>query len=141
VTDISSKGSLPQLTDVLYLLTDSQELVLLKVQSMRTEFARSIRTAAERTPFAVNASPSSDAASRVPVVAVLPPDNLTLSETATSGSATATTTATLINACAEGSELVDSSPSITESSSNRSYNFFDELDQLLADLEGPDTAP
>ena len=37
MTDISSKGLLPQLTDVLHALTDSHELLLLKLQSVRLE--------------------------------------------------------------------------------------------------------
>jgi hypothetical protein len=37
VTDTSSKGLLPQLTDVLYALTDSHELLLRKLQTVRLE--------------------------------------------------------------------------------------------------------
>lgn len=160
MTDISSKESLPQLTDVLYLLTDSQELLLLKIQGMRMEYARSTRSAAERTPSTVNAtpstklelistddnaahavrekpgpaSPSSNVTGPVPVMTVLPLDDLTLSETTTAE------TATQITAHAAVSDLVDSAPSIPTDSANRSYNFFDDLDERLADLERPDTA-
>jgi len=37
VTETSSKGLLPQLTDMLYALTDSHELLLLKLQTVRLE--------------------------------------------------------------------------------------------------------
>jgi hypothetical protein len=139
VTDISSKGSLPQVTDVLYLLTDSQELLLQRVQSMRTEIARSNPRVTEQAPSTVNASPSSNASSRVPVVPVSPSDGLTSSEP-TAAERKTVYTRTLIDPPAENSQLVDSSPSITQSSSSRSYNFFDDLDALLAALEGPNTA-
>jgi hypothetical protein len=156
VTDISSKGSLPQLTDLLYLLTDSQELLLLKIQSMRTEIARSTRSEAVPTTANVvnvtpsiglegvskdetaapakremkaSASQSSSVTSAAPVVTVLPPlDDPT------------TETATLITTQTLGSDLAGSSPSITNSAADRNYNFFDDLDERLADLEGPDTA-
>jgi hypothetical protein len=139
VTDISSKGSLPQITNVLYLLTDSQELLLQRVQNMRTEIARSILTVTAHTPYTVNASPSSNAAGRVPLVTVSPINGLRPSVPAKAETKTVETN-TPINPPVESSDLVDSSTSIAQSSSNRSYNFFDDLDALLADLEGPDTA-
>jgi hypothetical protein len=37
VSDVSSKGLLPQLTDVLHALTESQELLFLKLQSVRRQ--------------------------------------------------------------------------------------------------------
>ena len=140
MTEISSNGTPPKLTDVLYLLTDSQELLLQSVQNMRTEIARSVPTVTAHTPSTVNVSPSSNAAGRVPLVTVSPLDGLTSSEPTKTETKTVETK-TPINPLVESSDLVDSSPSITQSSSNRSYNFFDDLDALLADLEGPDTAP
>ncbi len=162
MTDISSKGSIPQLTDVLYLLTDAQELLLLKIQRMRTEIAGSTRSGAvRRAANVINVTPSvgldevskddtaalakrampasasqisptsaesSNVTSRVPAVTVLPLNDPT-TETATQ-----TTTHTL------GSDAVDSSPSNAHSAADRNYNFFDDLDERLADLEGPDTA-
>jgi hypothetical protein len=163
VTDISSEGSLPQLTDVLYLLTDSQDLLLLKIQSMRMEYTRSARSAPERAPSTVNATPSAERVStddndahavrstpapaspvsnvtnRLPVVTVLPLGDTTLPETTTAESRTAESR-TRINAHAEVFDPVDSAPSIPTDSANRSYNFFDELDERLADLEHPDAA-
>ena len=161
MTDTSPKGPLPQLTDVLYLLTDSQELLLSKIQSVRVECARSTHSAAQRTPPTVNATPSAElelmstddnaaaavrekpappspsskspslnGTGRVPVVTVLPRDDLTLSETTTE-------TETQITAHADLAEPV---PSVPTDSANRSYNFFDDLDKHLADLERPDTA-
>jgi hypothetical protein len=142
VTDTSSQGSLTQLTDVLYLLTDSQELLLQRVQAMRTEITRSVPTVTERTPSTLNASTSSIAVSRTPLVTVSPLNGITSSKPTNPEPKTVEAKTpeakTPIN---PPSDVVDSSPSTTQSSSIRSYNFFDDLDALLADLEGPDAAP
>ena len=63
VTEISSKGLLPHLTDVLHALTDSQELLLRKLQSARlkqrhgdhssideSQYSRAVADAARRKP-------------------------------------------------------------------------------------------
>jgi len=52
VTDTSSKGLLPQLTDVLYALADSHELLLRKLQSVRLEHIGGEHLSIEETPGA-----------------------------------------------------------------------------------------
>ena len=52
VTDISSKGLLPQLTDVLHALTDSHELLLCKVRSVRLEHMSTVPLVLEESPDA-----------------------------------------------------------------------------------------
>lgn len=159
MTDISSKGSIPQLTDVLYLLTDSQELLLQKIRSMRTEITGSTRSeAVRRTANVANVTPSigpkemstdhtpalpkrempasasyPSNVSSAPGVTILPVRDLTLRETAITERATPANTNT------PGSDAVDSSPSNASSTADRNYNFFDDLDERLADLGGPDT--
>ena len=52
VTHISSKGLLPQLTEVLHALSDSQELLLLKLQSVRLEHISVVPSGIEEFPHA-----------------------------------------------------------------------------------------
>ncbi len=49
MTDISSKGLLPQLTDVLHVFTDSHQLLLCKVRSVRLEHMSSWPLAVEKS--------------------------------------------------------------------------------------------
>jgi hypothetical protein len=52
VKDISSKGLLPQLTDVLHALTDSHELLLFKLQSVRLGHLNAVPLEIEAFPHA-----------------------------------------------------------------------------------------
>jgi hypothetical protein len=52
VADISSKGLLPQLTDVLHALTDSHELLLRKLQSVRLGHINVVPLVFEASPHA-----------------------------------------------------------------------------------------
>lgn len=62
VTDISSKGLLPQLIDVLHALTQGQELLSRKVRDARLEHSLHSATTIERRP---QAEPVDDPSSRV----------------------------------------------------------------------------
>ena len=52
VTEMSSKGALPQLTDVLHALTESHELLLSKLQSVQLERASVVPILVEEFPHA-----------------------------------------------------------------------------------------
>jgi hypothetical protein len=62
VTDIPSKGLLPQLIDVLHALTEGQELLSSKVRDARLEHSCHSATVVERRP---QAEPADDPSSRV----------------------------------------------------------------------------
>ena len=180
VTEASPKESRPRLTDVLYLLTDSQELLLSKVQSMRMGYANAsggmtsvdehsltaldassgahMRTSGScgtqrdeegasqssassspvsSSPVSSPAASSSDVMTDVPVMTASPEvSELGLhAPTAAVGE-----TASKTNAHESVSEVAGTRPSAHNGSVDRSYNFFDDLDQRLADLGGPDQA-
>jgi hypothetical protein len=53
VTDVSSKGLIPQLTDVLYALTDSHERLLFKLQALRRVHDSAGSMVVDQTPSSV----------------------------------------------------------------------------------------
>ena len=183
MTEISSQGLLPQLTDVLHVLTDSHELLRLKLQSVRLEYTNTEvspraqsrdevdprpaalgdpttdTTSAVRQPFKIDeiepgAAPGGSASSesdvRASFVAAstqshmetpaqpLPPpevvtprgdvDDVLHAELPTPGERPLAAPADQSPADPTGAERA-----------NHNYNFFDELDARLGQLQDPDS--
>jgi len=178
VIDISSKGLLPQLIDVLHALTEGQELLSRKVRDARLEHACHSSTVVDRRPQAEPADDPSSRLSRSPdgsfgVHGGPPMDNVELGAESTSidcfanaslpepsGRASENATDRKVASPSDTPEAIEthsgmpadtsSEPSartdwlnsaqpgeMTTASLNRDYNFFDELDARLADLEDP----
>ncbi len=183
MTDISSKGLLPQLIDVLHALTEGQELLSRKVRDARLEQTCHSAPVVERCP---QAEPSDFASPRSFEVASLnasigvrrepPTDNVELGAGLTSvngfgngslpepsiGVSAAPASATIPEAASPSNPpaaivthagthadlssetsartnwLNSAGPGETTTApANRDYNFFEELDAKLADLQDP----
>lgn len=179
LSDISSKGLLPQLIDVLHALAEGQELLSRRIRDAKVDYARDSVPVVERCPRAessdvatphslVGASPAAsigirseaptdkgdlgpgppsvngyaDGSSPEPSTgATAATVNLTVPEAAPPSNppvAIVTPTDLSREAAARTDWLNPALPDDTATEAlNRNYNFFDELDARLADLQDP----
>jgi len=125
LTHISVNGLLPQLIDLLHALTEGQELLSRKVRDARLEYTCQPAPVDERCP---HTEPSDSAVPRsfmgTSPNAGTPADPSNETSTRTDW----------LNSARPGVET-------TTAQSNRDYNFFDELDARLADLQDPPGRP
>ena len=167
MTDVPTKGLLPQLTDVLQELTDSHELLLFTLRSVRVEYAAVFQWADEHetphTEFIDVADPRPRAVVKAPTATASNPHGTVPSAKSQSaylmraeGLALVDTTATTsipaedeirlvethavyptAHARPEASSVVQAEHADDESA-NRDYNYFDELDTRLVHLRQAD---
>jgi len=186
VADISCKGLLPQLTDLLHALTESHELLLSKVQSVRLGHMNVVHSASSDSPYSpflafvdprpsalvdtktgttVNAHRASPIEEIVEIKPSMEPSRLVpcgsdvsadfvaagaqLTHPGTPGpSAESTYVVKLRHDMDAAIPVPTSTPEspvdvrpdpMGAESEDRNYNFFDELDAKLADLEMPES--
>ena len=150
MTEVSTKGLLPQLTDVLHALTGSHALLLSTIQSVRVGHISAVAPAMEvigeaDAPSREIAAAWSDT-SRHPAVAatdvaddVAPSPSPASAESVPSDVDSVAAVRRNDPTPREEREAQSVDPGGVESES-RNYNFFDELDARLAGLDGAGSA-
>jgi hypothetical protein len=179
VTDVQSRGLIPQLTDLLHALTESHELLIVKLQTLRqeqrhgyswvtgdsssletlhpnepsTELAANSRTDAAITAPTATCTIEPDSVGREDPVSARPStEAIPAAEPRHAASSEPTT---LLNASNNDGAprsvhepaipaqfSATTTPSDSENgTTNRNYNFFDELDARLTHLKDSDSKP
>jgi hypothetical protein len=140
VTEVSSKGLIPQLSEVLQALTQSHELLLGKVQQTRLEHTRAVRTdirAGRDGARAFTITPTTSVAGTRPFA---PPTDAGGSSRARPSRPSFDAAGGIAVTPQDWSPTPETEPR-AEDGAPELYNYFDELDAKLAQIEQPERDP